>query len=76
MTICDAKYQTNRLFISMKNKTRHLRVRINEEQFNKLTEALIIKQRTKSSLIRDALNDYIDRNDNGSDKQNQKNNNG
>lgn len=49
-----------RVFIGMTNKTRHLRIRLSEEQFNRLAEALIIKHKTKSSLVRDAINDYVD----------------
>jgi len=73
MTNCDAK-PTMRLFMYMANKTKHLRIRLTLEQFNRLTEALVIKQKTKSSLVREALKDYIDGNSNGNDKQNQKNN--
>jgi hypothetical protein len=73
MTICDAK-QTARLFMNMTNKTKHLRVRLTEEQFNRLAEALIIKQKTKSSLVREALNEYMVGTNNGVDKQDQKNN--
>jgi metal-responsive CopG/Arc/MetJ family transcriptional regulator len=73
LTICDAK-QTARLFMNMTNKTKHLRVRLTEEMFNRLAEALIIKQKTKSSLVRDAISDYMDRTNNGIDKQNQENN--
>lgn len=39
-----------------------------------MAEALIIKQETKSSLVRDAINDYMDVTDDGVDKQNQENN--
>ncbi len=70
MTICDAK-ETTRLFMDMRNKTKHLRVRLTEEQFNRLSEALIIKHKNKSSLVRDALNDYIEGN-NKIEKQNKK----
>jgi hypothetical protein len=73
MIICDAKPTTG-LFIGMTNKTKHLRVRLTEEQFNRLAEALIIKHKNKSSLVREALNEYIDGNKRGIDKQNNKNN--
>lgn len=58
----------------MSLKTKHLTIRLSEEQFNRLAEALIIKQETKSSLVRDAINDYMDVTDDGVDKQNQENN--
>jgi predicted DNA-binding protein len=60
--------------MGMTNKTKHLRIRLTEEQFNRLAEALIIKHKTKSSLVRDALNDYMDGTNNGVEKQNQKKN--
>jgi hypothetical protein len=60
MTICDAK-QTNTIFIiSMKNKIKHLRVRLSAKEFDKLTEVLVIKETTKSSLVREALNTYLE----------------
>jgi hypothetical protein len=60
MTICDAK-QTNPIFIGMTKLNKHLRVRLSAEEFDKLTEALIIMHKNKSSLVREALNDYIER---------------
>jgi predicted DNA-binding protein len=55
-------------------KTKHLTIRLSEEQFKKLADTLVIEQRTKSSLLRDILSDYIDGNKGGIDKQNQNKN--
>jgi len=57
----------------MTKKTKHLTIRLTEEQFKKLADTLIIEQRTKSSLMRDILSDYIEGNKVGIDKQNRKN---
>ena len=62
------------IFINMSLKTKHLTIRLTEAQFKKLAETLLIEQRTKSSLMRDLLSDYIDRNNSGINKQNKKNN--
>jgi len=43
----------------MEKKVRHIRVRITETQFRWLASVLIAEQRTKSSLLRDALNMYL-----------------
>lgn len=53
----------------MSLKTKHLTIRLSEEQAKKLADTLAIEQRTKSSLIRDILSDYIDGNKRGMDKQ-------
>ena len=42
-------------------KTQNLIVRITETQFKRLTDAIIIEQRNKSTVIRDALDNYLDR---------------
>jgi hypothetical protein len=59
------------IFINMK-KPKHLSIRLSEEQFKKLADTLVKEQRTKSSLMRDILNDYMDANKRGNDNQNQK----
>ena len=46
----------------MEKKTKHLRIRVTEEQFRKLADLLIEEQKNKSSLVRDILNKYIDEN--------------
>jgi hypothetical protein len=50
------------IFIAMKRKTRHLRVRLTEQQFRNLAEVLILEQKNKSSVIREALKKYIEKN--------------
>jgi hypothetical protein len=59
--------------MGMIKKTKHLTIRITEEQFKKLADLLVIEQRTKSSLMRDILCDYMDGNKRGIDTQNQGN---
>lgn len=54
----------------MIKKTKHLTIRLTEEQFKKLADVRINEQRTKSSLMRDLLSIYMDGSKNGSDKQN------
>lgn len=54
----------------MEKKTKHLRIRITEEQFKKLADNMVIEQRTKSSLMRDILSDYLELNDKRAEKQN------
>lgn len=44
----------------MSLRTKHLTIRLTEEQFKKLADNLVIEQRTKSSLMRDLISDYID----------------
>ena len=44
----------------MNRKTKHLRLRITEEQFRKLADALIDEERSKSALIREAINNYLE----------------
>jgi hypothetical protein len=44
----------------MNKKTKHLRLRITEEQFRKLADALIDEERSKSALIREALQNYLE----------------
>jgi len=44
----------------MNSKTKHLRLRITEEQFQRLADALIEEERSKSELIREALHNYLE----------------
>ena len=44
----------------MNKKTKHLRLRITEEQFRRLADALIDEERSKSELIREALQTYLE----------------
>lgn len=60
--------------MDMSLKTKHLTIRLSEEQFKKLADILLIEQRTKSVLLRDILSDYIDGNRSGIDKKHQKKN--
>jgi hypothetical protein len=55
-------------------KTKHLIVRITESQFKRLADALITEQKNKSTIVRAALDNYMDETDKRSDSQNQKNN--
>jgi hypothetical protein len=41
-------------------KTNHLIVRITETQFKRLADALIIEQKNKSEIMREALEMYMD----------------
>jgi metal-responsive CopG/Arc/MetJ family transcriptional regulator len=43
----------------MANKSRKIIARITENQLRWLTDVLIQEQRTKSQVIRDALNQYL-----------------
>jgi len=54
-------------------KTKHLIVRLTEEQFKKITDVSIIEQRTKSSLMRELLCTCIDSSKTGINKKNQNN---
>ncbi len=58
-----------RLFIMMK-KTKHLRIRISESQFKRLTETKINEQKNTSSILREALENYM-----GTDERVKKKNN-
>jgi hypothetical protein len=58
----------------MSLKTKHLTIRLSEEQFKKLADTLVIEQKTKSSLMRDILSDYMDGNKSRIENKNQKNN--
>lgn len=43
----------------MRKKVRHIRVRVTEAQFRWLTSVLIEERRTKSQVIREAINNYL-----------------
>jgi predicted DNA-binding protein len=58
----------------MEKKTKHLRIRITEEQFKKLADILVIEQKSKSLLMREILEDYLEGNKSGNDNQDKKNN--
>lgn len=45
----------------MAKKTKHLRIRITESQFKKIADALISEERNTSRLVRNALNQYLDK---------------
>ena len=62
------------IFINMSIKSKHLIVRITESQFKRLADALITEQKNKSTIVRAALDDYMDDTDRGIDRKNQKNN--
>jgi|WetSurSiteA1Bulk_404760.scaffolds.fasta_scaffold81684_1 hypothetical protein len=47
------------IFMIMGKKVKHIRIRITEAQFRWLADVLITEQRTKSAVIRDALNNYL-----------------
>jgi hypothetical protein len=59
VTNCNAKPDT-RLFISMEAKNKHLRIRLTERQVMRLAEVLLEKQKNKSVIVRDALDNYMD----------------
>jgi len=59
-----------RYLSGMSKKTKHLTIRLSEEQFKKMADTLVIEQRTKSSLMREILSDYMDGNKSGMGKQN------
>jgi hypothetical protein len=49
------------IFIYMTKKTKQLRIRITEAQFKKVADALITGERNKSTLVRRALNYYLNK---------------
>jgi len=55
-------------------KTKHIIVRITEDQFRKLADVIIEEQKNKSTIVRTALDNYIDGTDTMIYKKNQKNN--
>ena len=55
-------------------KAKHLIVRITETQFKRLADALITEQKNKSTIVRAALDNYMDETDKSPNKQNQMNN--
>jgi hypothetical protein len=52
-------------------KTKHLIVRITETQFKRLADALITEQKNKSTIVRAALDNYMDETDKSSESKNQ-----
>ena len=54
--------------------TKHLIVRITETQFKRLADALITEQKNKSTIVRAALDNYMDGTDRKINKQYQMNN--
>jgi len=57
------------IFIGMKNMTKHLRIRMTEELYKKLADVLGEEQRSKSSVIRDALQLYLGEHNNSNESQ-------
>lgn len=41
-------------------KPKHLSIRLSMEQFKKLADNLVIERKSKSSLLREILEDYFD----------------
>ena len=70
MTNCNAKPNT-RLFIDMEAKNKHLRIRLTERQVMRLAEVLLDKQKNKSAIVRDALDNYMDETEKSHDPQTQ-----
>jgi len=54
-------------------KTKHIIVRITESQFKRLADALITEQRNKSTIVRAALDQYMDGTSVITDRQTHKN---
>lgn len=61
-----------KIFIDMGLKVKHLTIRLSQEQFKKLADTLVIEQRTKSSLMREILCEYIDGKESRNKKRDQK----
>ena len=57
----------------MTKKTKHVTIRLTEEQFTKLADALITEKKNKSVFMRDALNDYLNGIYGNTDNRKQKN---
>jgi metal-responsive CopG/Arc/MetJ family transcriptional regulator len=53
----------------MKKMTRHLRIRLSEQQDKYLTDLLVEEQKSKSSVIRDALQMYLGEHNNRNESQ-------
>jgi predicted DNA-binding protein len=47
------------IFIGMKKMTKHLRIRITEQQFKNLANLLVEEQKSKSAVIREAIQKYL-----------------
>lgn len=59
-------FDISQIFICMKKtiplKTKPLRIRITEEQFIRLSSQIIEEETTKSTVIRQLLHSYLDKN--------------
>jgi hypothetical protein len=69
---CDT-FSGMQIFIDMK-KPKHLSIRLTVEQFRKLADNLVIEQKSKSLLMREIIEDYLDGNKLGINKQDHKKN--
>lgn len=43
-------------------KNKHLRIRITEDQMKRLIDKIVVEESNKSKLIRDLINEYLDKN--------------
>jgi len=50
---------SRKVFISMGSKVQHLRIRITEGQYRILSQLLLGERRSKSQIVRDAINMYV-----------------
>jgi hypothetical protein len=48
------------IFMVMNKMTKHIRIRVTEDQFRRLADALIDEERSKSAIIREALHNYLE----------------
>jgi hypothetical protein len=53
-------------------KTKHVIVRISEAQLKRLVDTIITEQKTKSTIVRAALDQYMDETSRSSDMQTRK----
>jgi hypothetical protein len=60
--------------MDMKKLTKHLRIRLTEEQVKKLADTIINEQENKSTVVRIALDNYLDGTDSKINKQNKNKN--
>lgn len=56
----------------MGKRERHIRIRLSESQFQALRDFLVEDGRTKSAIIREALNAYLVENRTGAGNRNRK----
>ncbi len=59
-TVCTT-FSAIRTYLYYMKKTKKLIVRITENQFKKVADALITEERNKSAFVRNALDCYIDK---------------